>query len=426
MRFPVSAILFAASVVWFLLQAIPGFGFILMLIAAPMWSIILINGAIIGAGIEALIGRIHLVWLAVPVAWFTGYGVYMSAEHKELAAFKEEARVANAQVRIPFSPKTHALLVEKGDVRLIGVYDIPVVYSYRIFNNRTGTVSTRIGSRRKCDSIRQNKTYDKANINTWGFHDDVGIGKSKVFVKDFCLVNIPEKISGKVFKITSSEQEIERGSLPVRFVTTTIKTPEGAEHALKQGWTSPLKWFPQPMLGCFHDINAKTDCGFWFRRASWVPLVDGELSKFDGQEAALAAALGLSRVRLKNRKAASDATIETALSRALDLNTERTAQDVTKQLAWLDLVLKDPIKYRTATRGFDSLNGKSDLLKPRLPKMMDAIERGASNYGPEGGNAVDILRLLETLTYADVEQYLNRLSKVSERPAFKFKVPQKR
>jgi hypothetical protein len=428
MRIPIAAYLIFAACAAFVLQMIPGFGFMLMILLAPMWSVVLINAAAISAGVEAVTGRISPVFAVVPLLWFGGYGVYYSKEQNDLASLKQQTQAANAATVVPFSKQKHSLVFEKESSGLITKYDIPVTYSYDLRNKRAEYRATRLANTSICKTNWNNKTYRDAGIDFSGFHDDVGIGVKKNFVRDMCLISTPAIPTLPLVRVNSFEEESKSGLLPVKFITAVIKMPNRNEHQIRYGFASPLKWFPLPMMGCVYPLmgSGKEECGFWFMRDSWVPIVEGTNSKFDGSDAAIAAALGLKPVDPKNRKASSNSVINDAIQTAIKLNTDRNTSDATKQLAWLDQVIKDPLRYRTVTSGFSNLNGRSDLLKPRLPRMMDVIERGAKNYGVEGTNAGDLIRLMETLPYDDVAPYLDRLKKVETPTAFKFKVPEKK
>lgn len=61
--FPISLLGLVATGVVYLLQVIPLTGIFLMFALAMFWSVVLINGSMIGVVIEALVGRVSAVGL---------------------------------------------------------------------------------------------------------------------------------------------------------------------------------------------------------------------------------------------------------------------------------------------------------------------------------------------------------------------------
>lgn len=122
----------------FLLQLFPYTGIFLMMVAAPLWSIATINLGFLSLAVEALLGRISMIWLAVPLAWFAGYAGAAHISQQRATELDAKLRAANAGERLKFEAAKQALVFDGRSDDLSGApssivqnYRIPVAYQVR-------------------------------------------------------------------------------------------------------------------------------------------------------------------------------------------------------------------------------------------------------------------------------------------------------
>jgi hypothetical protein len=104
-----------------------------------------------------------------------------------------------------------------------------------------------------------------------------------------------------------------------------------------------------------------------------------------GDDAALAAALGLKRIGSADRKA----TTSPELARTL-IAAARPAAAI-------------------SSVPFEDLRGRLDIIQPRLDPIVAAIEQGIQSGGKARDNARQMFRLLETVSRDSIAPYLDRI-----------------
>lgn len=83
-RIPMSLGLLLATAVLYGLQAIPLIGIFLMFMLAMFWSVLLVNAAMIGTAVEAVLGRVSRLWLLLPLAYYGGYAAFVVKDQQAL------------------------------------------------------------------------------------------------------------------------------------------------------------------------------------------------------------------------------------------------------------------------------------------------------------------------------------------------------
>jgi hypothetical protein len=134
-----------------------------------------------------------------------------------------------------------------------------------------------------------------------------------------------------------------------------------------------------------------------------------------GDDAALAAALGLKRVGPADRKATTSPELaRTLIAAALQ-------RVIAPEVSDLDRVIADPAAAISSVP-FENLPGRLDIIQPRLDPIVTAIESGIQSGGKARDNARQMFRLLETVPRDAIAPYLDRIEAMRARDgSFVFK-----
>lgn len=372
--FPLSLLAFVATALVFGFQTSPALGIFLMMIAAPLWSVVLINAGMIGLAVETCIGRVPRAWLIVPLAFYGVYFAFASADHVALYSLRRSYDAANARVVIPFDPAIQSLVFEAAEDG--GWYTqnfaLPVVYSVNP-NRPELFLSSRMIERGICDKVRDSVALRAAGGLTLGFYDGDAIG-SRSLEKRFCGLKMPEKPPLPQIRVTRREQQRVKWPLPVKQVTTTATLPDGRRFELRGGTASPLGWIPLPVLGCaLNSGNASWDCTTGFVRNGFTPIVSGDTQYTRDQEV-LARALRLRRVAIAERQATVPDAIRPIIA-------EAEKATLANQIADVDAMIADPI----GRVGFETtvLESRPEELAIRANAIMAGLERAAAASGDD-------------------------------------------
>jgi hypothetical protein len=316
-KVPVSTLLFPLTAIFYLLQLSPVLGVFLMLAAAPLWSVVLVNAGFAGIACEALSRRVPIWWLAAPILWFGGYALVATHDHVTEASLRHALAAANATVKVPFGADRHALVFvgdEKPDW-YVENYDLPIAYQRHPARANSGSRSTRLISLAMCERIRSQPALIKAGIHVRGIHDDFEGGAARFHEVPFCLLEQDEDPKSPAVTVDVQHQESWVRTLPVLLTTTTITMPDGQRFTLKDATASPLAWFPLPILGCSLDSSAPSwACTTQFYRLGPSPTgLHG--SRAGSDHGALPEALSLRRVSPAMRRGTDPQNVEALLAR---------------------------------------------------------------------------------------------------------------
>jgi hypothetical protein len=397
---PVSLILLVVAAAWAALQAVPVVGLILMFVLAPFWSVLFINAAFVGTGVEAIMGRVSRYWLILPLLWFGGYACVAAGDHVAMASLSREFEQHNASVKIPFDLSEHTLVFRGANsaaTDMVDNYAVPVAYDENANFKGASHIAYRLIDNAICKEIRDTRATGDAGINVLWFHDTNGNGVAdSVFEDRFCNLQQPEDPALPVYIVETQETKTSVGSLPVTLTTTTVTTPDGRTFVLKGGFASPLGWLPLPVVGCMQWTETKCDAAFW--RNSPTSLI---AKKFRfSPDPSLARALGLTPV-------AREARVAVDAEGVAKMVEEKRQSVVTEELATLDAVIDD-VTTKTDSVPFRSLTTQIALLEPRLPGMVAAVERGVGE--PKGrSNAQQVFGLIKSMPGDKVAPYKARL-----------------
>ena len=389
-RVPRSLLLLPATGFLFLLQLFPLTGVFLMMLAAPFWSVLLINGAFIGTATEVALKAVPRWWLLLPIAWFGGYAIVAGRDHFAVAALRAELAASNGKARFRFNPERNSLVFvgENSDAAwLVKNYDLPVAYELTT-PDISRMRSHRIIARSLCSQIRANAAFQGSHIWTSGFFDDGPIGKRRMD-RRFCKLTQFEQPSLAQARLEIHEFESKRGTLPVVFTNIDVRSPDGEQAQLRGGSASPLYWLPMPVIGCaLNSGAAKWQCFAGFDRQRRVPLVERG-SGYNSTAVMIANAFGLRRVRPEDRKAAPTEQVLPVIRKA-----EENA--VAADLKELDSMVRDPVGNNHWGH-FRALKGRPDVLAEWDDRIVAGLERAyvdPANTRESGRSLADLVATL--------------------------------
>lgn len=299
---------FVATAVAYVLQLFPLTGVFLMMLAAPFWSVILIN-----LGFLALLAEAwktpDLRWLAVfPIAWFGGYFGVAFYSHRQADQYDREISAANTQALVPFDSKSQDILIVP-DVRdssngspltagnLIASFDL----------NRAYQVENPSSSKVQEYALREAECPGRGGVGVSGeliwsrlYDGGFGTGRRMTSADGLCHFVSFKKPSLPVVRIFPQKQSTESGLITRVSQDIEIREPIGKITVLRSGWAVPLAWFPQPIMGCWLNSGApQWVCNAAFAHQSiWSPNEDRTPNSPDK---VVGKALGLAKLTVRQR-----------------------------------------------------------------------------------------------------------------------------
>lgn len=276
------------------------------MLAAPFWSVILINLGFVLMACEAW--RIpDRRWLALfPLLWFGGYLVTTSVSHWQAARYVAEIDAANAGKQVAFDRNRQDVVVEPDR------YD--------------ETNDSDLRAETLMNSFGLSSAYQRVNYAQDGYRSYLLVGmacpQSEVVKNDDGTTTIysrPSEMQGYHYSgardlcIVQSSMAPERPTVFIRpqrqigryhdsRVSQDIKiyTPDGKTTILRSGWARPLSWLPQPVMGCALDSGTPAwRCFAAFSRQS-VYSPKSDLTPASAAKV-VAKALGLTKVTIRQR-----------------------------------------------------------------------------------------------------------------------------
>lgn len=365
---PISLAFFVITAVVYVLQLFPLTGVFLMILAAPLWSIPLVNAGMIGIAVEAAIGRVWRLWLVVPVIFYAGYWAYSSADRAQMAALTTAYDAANAKVRAPFDPARQAIVFESdgGDGQFLTLrHGLDVTWSVR--KGSSEYRSHRLVDPELCKRISDNPALSAAGIFLSYPRDDAAGSGERARL---CMVTMRERPTLPIVRVTRQEEKIVVGRLPVTRVTTRIMLPDGRSFATLGGVAAPLARWPMPVMGCALNSGGPSwNCtqGWW--RNGFTPIVTGD-SRYGRDDAVLARALGLKPVPASARQPGDAALILVKVEAA-------EADALRAQLASVDAMIADPLA-KVIDWQVGVIANRPEVLAGRADAIMTGIERAAA------------------------------------------------
>lgn len=402
-KIPYSILLLIISAIIFSLQIIPFVGFFLLLMGAPYWSVLLVNGAFAGLVLEVFVRRLPKWLLVLPAVWF-GMTTFIAAkDHIALANLRSEMETQNALVNIPFDHRYQSLSFEDTPIISGTKYQIPVTYNLSKTEEGNRFSASYLAPRELCNSIRL-PLYSNSGIRTSSFHTEsnrIGGGR---FVGELCTINLPEQPTLPLVRISSSEKNYKLNGMPVKETIIQIKTPDGRVRIIRGGTAEPYGWLPLIIAGCFPTDSAPHwNCAAGLARSGLQPILSGK-SRFGRDGEAVAAALGFEPYNNDYTRPviAEDlqARVETARDRIIQEDVELLKKVITDPMADIGSV------------PFGSLRNRPDIIEPHLAGIVSAIEIGMAPGSKSKLNAHQLFDLLEFVTSESLIPYESRLKKL--------------
>lgn len=189
-----SILLFLFTGILFLVQHVPYLGVFLMILGAPLWSVVTINLGFLLMAKEAWDGTLPRAVVVLPFLYFSIYAGITIAGHKQLFRLRQEIAQNNQGVHVAFDPKQNDLVVETKVVKgstsplgnvpeeLVEAYDIPVAYGDNGNPRIASHVSYRVVAKKTCDAIG----HSDPNVVSLAFQ------QNDAFNVNLCLLRQPE------------------------------------------------------------------------------------------------------------------------------------------------------------------------------------------------------------------------------------------
>lgn len=426
MKLPFSPLLILLSFVIYGIQFHPLMAIIGIAFLLPLWSIVLINGAMIGIVIETFARPLYRVWLIVPILWFGGAVKLALDDRATLDQLRTIIAEHNQSLRIPFDADRQALVLV-GPMEPVGIehFDIPVLYSRS--RERGGFLyrAERLASREACEAIAADPTFRAAGVEVGWIDENPDRDEISRWTDDFCTVSLPEEPQIPLVTLERSVEETSMGRLKVSAEDMTISMPDGSRYLFRGGEASPLWWVPLPVMGCLPTYSG-LDCSISLMRGSDVPLVgDEEDNRADLKE--FGRSLGLLR-RSEAWKPTPSQEIMARAEASRKAEAARAIAELDRAIGELDDAIGGAAgKLGTSTRSI--LEGRNDILEPRLGRIIAAIERDLGRaHAPDGKNrssAFELYMLVRELPPEMLETYSARLDALYERDRrFRFRPPE--
>lgn len=413
MKWPSSLWLFGVTAMVFLLQWFPPTGMILMFAMALFWSIFLINAAFIGIAIEALTGIVSRWWLILPLLWFGGYFSYAALEQYELAKLQDEIVAHNAQIQIPFDTSSQNLVVSDkySHDYLVSNFNLPVLFASSQAHKGAQYSSMRIFDQEVCLKLREVPQHARAGMHIKPVYNDADGPRWRQMDENHCIISMPESPALPAIRVILTEDGPRyHGRIRTHMTVARIEMPDGHVHSLKGGTASVAKWLPMPVIGCGLNSGAPSwDCSAGFLRDNWVHL-QAKQADYVSDHYTLVKALGLKHIGQSSRHGADPAIILPQIA-------ERQRQAMETELANLDRLIAN-IREDVGRVSFPALIKHDELVIPRLPAMIDAIELAVFKQQSGKPNARRLFDLIKQLPEEVAAPYLSRLAAIEKRDTY--------
>lgn len=385
---PISLWFFVITVAVYLLQRFPLTGVFLMIVAAPFWSILLVNLGMFGLVWEGVTGRVSLLWLLIPALYFGIYYLAYFNDQKALKFVTEEIVRFNDGKSLRFDTDRQDLVFgDPKDGRGVRAANFTERFGLaRVFDSH-GRVYL-VGTAESCELLRDKPVFRSAGIQHYAI---TRRGPSTWNRKStgFCTIMMAGQPDKPVVRITESAKDIKNGRLPVtqRDFTATDES-NGALATVRTARASPLKVFPMPVMGCGLDSGTPSwDCFHGFLRDA-VDLPPG-MPQYSGGTPLLASMLGLKATEDLAAHAIGPERFKPMADRA-------DAELAAKELRILETMLADPT-VEIKNGWFRHLPNRPDLVEPYADRIFDALGTLQHSGIRGSGNGRNLWRLAALL-----------------------------
>ena len=372
-KFPKSILLFLFTGIVVLVQHLPIVGVFLMILGAPLWSVVTINLGFLLMAKEAWDRTLPRAAILLPFLYFSIYVGITTAGHRQLFRLRQEIAQNNQSVHVAFDPKQDDLVIDtkvvggstsplgKVPENLVEAYDIPVVYGDNGNPRVASHLSYRVVAKKTCDAIG----HSDPNVVTLAFQEN------GVFDSNLCLLRQPEDPTKPVLTVAAGDSvKTHDWVLPTKVSTITLTDASNQPFTLKGGTAAPFTWLPAPVIGCALDsATPKWRCFAELERDAYAPLAGKNSRDIDHNPntAAIAASLGLVATPASSR--ISETTSDSTVAQNLQSYQEKERDNELRRFHDLvtDLALPD--------WQFPYLLQHPELTADEAPAMVQALQR---------------------------------------------------
>lgn len=399
---PWSTWFFVITLVVYLLQRFPITGMFLMIVAAALWSVILINLGMVGITVEVLIGKVSPLWLAIPLVWFGGYYAAYTSDQAMFAKVRQEVAEFNVGKSLPFDPARQDLVIKtRGDGLgtsprdLVDRFDVP-----RAFD--TEGRMWMVGTEAVCKLVNSDRGFLSAGIQG---HMITRQGKRRFLTVStgYCMVSMPGKPDKPVVEVEQSKVDERRGTLPVSITTLVARdVASGRSASARTGLAAPLKRFPMWAMGCSLDSGTPAwRCFHQFLRDSFTQILP-DMPRYSAGTPIVARMLGL-------------AASEDFASRAIGVEAFQPiadrieAEKVAKETAILEQMLAAPTGH-VRDSWLWHLPNRPAIVAPYAPRIFDALETLQTLDRSSSETGKNLWRLVEKMSEETIAPYRQRMA----------------
>lgn len=403
---------FVITGVIFLLQLIPVTGVFLMLLAAPLWSVLTINVGFAFLAVEAGVGRVSRMWLLAPIAWFGGYAAAAELSERAYGRLDAELRAENEGRTAPFDPATGALaFADNADdlgqaaSRAVRNYRLAVAYVGHNRDRHTARKNElpsldatftghRIADAEACRRLGSDPRLGAARASGTLLTEKNAVGRR--VSTGVCVLSLPEVPSLPIWRVEARSEMLATFMLAGKVVRITITAPDGRRTELRSGQAAPLSRWPMPAMGCaLNSARPAWVCDAGFLRQKSRGL-GGSGAWGEATFQVVAGALKLEPASAASRIGEAGGTTTQVLDELLARH-ERAAT------ANLDLLLRDPTQLATVHH-LAGLAERPDLLASRADTMVAAMSAALAHGKGSSESARNLQRLLAALPDADLKR----------------------
>lgn len=399
---PWSTWFFIVTLIVYLLQRFPLTGIFLMIVAAALWSVVLLNLGMLGIVLEAVTGRVSPLWLALPALYFGGYYLAYSNDQATLSKIRQETVRFNAGKALPFDLARQDLVI---DSRTDGIGITASEFVERFGVPRAFGSDGRVwlvATKEVCTLVNSDHGFMTAGIQARMILRP-GPRRFRDRSTGYCLVMMPGTPDKPAIHVTQKRDETTRRLLPVRITTFIAQdASSGRSATIRSGTASPLKRFPMWAMGCALDSGTPAwRCFHGFMRDNSTQLLPGT-PRYSSGTPVVAKLLGL---RATDEFAGRAIGTERFQPIADRIDAEKSA----KEVATLEQMLATPTEY-IRDGWLSHLPNRPAVVAPYAPRIFDALETLQQSDVRSSDTGKKLWRLVEKLSDETLAPYRPRMA----------------
>lgn len=328
--------LLAAMALLLLLLFLPYVGFIFTFFGVGWWIAYLLVAFMASIVIEVLLKKIRLIFLIIPICFYSGYYYVYSEQIKQIEAQEIELQNTNPSLVVQFDANKFDLLFRGGSaVHYVKKYKLPVIFETNS-NYTTGHFSYRLLSKAECDSIEIDIDH-KITKNTVSRRMK---NRRSISFHNVCLLGLLDSPTKPLVEIIIEPQKTWRHRATIEYGQYSVVL-SGKEIA-KYRTASVYKYSSFPLIGV--GCNMRGECGISALKSRYVLKTTPKLN--DGQKQSngpISLMLGLDEIsddELANFK--SYESNKGAILKAQSLKNDGMVEKIEQFELFLDQKIKKP------------------------------------------------------------------------------------